>query len=726
MKKKEAMMNYFNYCMTYILRCNTDVTSLSSGTMLKAVIVYVTDYITKQNLKTSNMFELVISVFERNTELLNSDSTRHEIARKLMNKIVNTMGVMLEIGAPFAALYLLGLSDHYTSHRFVQLNWRAFVSETRRCFLPADGSVPEKVTIKKIDSCYVGSSPVDDYRFRPVEYEDLSLFDWCRLARVSRKVSVAEEVNIRAGDESTLVEHSADLQQDNIDTEIDDNVDECEQIAEPASLIYRQKLKTFVEGHPLRAVKGVHCVRDDKTIVPCFAGGTLPRRDKDDHEFYCATMLTLFKPWHSGFSLKECSESWESAFKKHTFSDRQHQLMRNMNTQYECLDARDDYSVKLKAMKVKSEIPHWDAFEKARVDGDEQRIAHEFCDFEDDPRLNPKGTKSKSQDEQREDIVKKLCCAGWTPSDNTLQSVHEWTPVVNTDKTGKHWKAILNSERKRVVEREFPLPDSDNCNTTQQTSFTPNSVKIVNKSYLQNSFNLRDKKLQDIVENIQTEMSLNAAQCRAFKIATNHIGANDSEQLRMFISGMAGTGKTAVLRAIKRYFALRNESHRFAVIVPTGSAAAMIGGSTYHSLLDVNDFHLGGSLTTVAKTRQCLFEVDYIFLDEVSMISCKELYRIHNKLCQATNKTDVPFGGYNMIFAGDFAQLPPVIGGESAALYSGLQHVSAHVTGDQESTIGKALWHQVTTVVILRENMRQRNQSKEDDQLRTALSNMRY
>jgi len=44
----------------------------------------------------------------------------------------------------------------------------------------------------------------------------------------------------------------------------------------------------------------------------------------------------------------------------------------------------------------------------------------------------------------------------------------------------------------------------------------------------------------------------------------------------------------------------------------------------------------------------------------------------------------------------------------------------------QEAAIGKALWHQVTTVVILRENMRQRTQTPEDAKLRTALENMRY
>ena len=44
----------------------------------------------------------------------------------------------------------------------------------------------------------------------------------------------------------------------------------------------------------------------------------------------------------------------------------------------------------------------------------------------------------------------------------------------------------------------------------------------------------------------------------------------------------------------------------------------------------------------------------------------------------------------------------------------------------QEEAIGKALWHQVTIVVILRQNMRQKNQSVLDNQLRTALENMHY
>ena len=101
------------------------------------------------------------------------------------------------------------------------------------------------------------------------------------------------------------------------------------------------------------------------------------------------------------------------------------------------------------------------------------------------------------------------------------------------------------------------------------------------------------------------------------------------------------------------------------------------------------------------------------------------MYKISAKLAKALNVYDKPFGGINMIFAGDFAQLPPVGG---ASLYSGLRaHADSAITSySQEASIGKALWHQITTVVILRKNMRQTTQTAEDALLHTALVNMRY
>ncbi len=79
-----------------------------------------------------------------------------------------------------------------------------------------------------------------------------------------------------------------------------------------------------------------------------------------------------------------------------------------------------------------------------------------------------------------------------------------------------------------------------------------------------------------------------------------------------------------------------------------------------------------------------------------------------------------------MVFCGDFAQLPPVPGGKSKSLYSRTIGALGTLLASQEEAIGKALWHQITTVVILRQNMRQRTQSKQDGQLRMALENMQY
>lgn len=190
---------------------------------------------------------------------------------------------------------------------------------------------------------------------------------------------------------------------------------------------------------------------------------------------------------------------------------------------------------------------------------------------------------------------------------------------------------------------------------------------------------------------------------------------------------MAGTGKSQVIKALIHFFEKRKEGYRFMCIVPTGTAASLIGGSTYHSMLGFNHFGSNNTMKNFVQVRSKLHKVDYIFLDEVSMLDCHGLYEICAKLCSSLNNDGEPFGGMNMIFAGDFAQLPPA--GNRPTLYSPVVNSVVHTTNgykEQESAIGKAMWHQVTTVVILRENMRQRSQTPEDAKLRIALENLRY
>jgi hypothetical protein len=107
-KKLEAWINFFTPVLTYIMRCNTDVTCMWSGTALKAVIVYVSDYITKTGLKTHVVFEAIRSVFDKHHDIIGSSLSEKEKARKLMNKIVNALSTKTEMGAPMVCMYLLG------------------------------------------------------------------------------------------------------------------------------------------------------------------------------------------------------------------------------------------------------------------------------------------------------------------------------------------------------------------------------------------------------------------------------------------------------------------------------------------------------------------------------------------------------------------------------------------------------------------------------------------
>ncbi|KAJ7112380.1 hypothetical protein C8R44DRAFT_632138, partial [Mycena epipterygia] len=64
-KKLEPMLNCVTPDVTYCLRCNTDVTSLLSGTSIKAVVAYISDYVTKATLKLYHIFDTISAVLDR-------------------------------------------------------------------------------------------------------------------------------------------------------------------------------------------------------------------------------------------------------------------------------------------------------------------------------------------------------------------------------------------------------------------------------------------------------------------------------------------------------------------------------------------------------------------------------------------------------------------------------------------------------------------------------------
>jgi hypothetical protein len=94
----------------------------------------------------------------------------------------------------------------------------------------------------------------------------------------------------------------------------------------------------------------------------------------------------------------------------------------------------------------------------------------------------------------------------------------------------------------------------------------------------------------------------------------------------MYLGGMAGTGKSQVIKSLMDFFAKAKETHRFVILAPTGTAAAQQNGSTYHYFLGINpNASSQNEATLIAQLKTRLEGIDYIFIDEVSMLSCHEL-----------------------------------------------------------------------------------------------------
>ena len=725
LKKSESWINTFTPIVTYLYRCNTDITSLSSGTAIKAVVLYVSDYITKSALKTHTIFDSIKSVFHKSSEMIGGSLPSQEKARRIMTKVVNLLSAKIEMGAPMICMYLLGNPDHYTNYSFVPFYWQSFLTEVRKDFDTSDIQDVQKVALIKRKGKIFGLSPVYDYIYRSPSLENICLYDWIQCYE-RKKIKKSKSVNTTNTANTDLLENEAgDTSDFSLESFMDESPDN--QMPRPSS----KKIFKFKQSHPLYDSHASHFIVDYKRRIPNFIGATLPRCDQGDRNYYCSTMLTLFKPWRKGHDLKSNDlESWDECFNKHRFTNQQDKLMKNFNIKYECLDARDDYRAQLKRCPDNFYIGSWELLQGDDADelNDTKIVSDSNIEYDDipfDSSVNGKNQFLRLKNISMINMIMENI--GWTNARKINGSTNSASFKPDKILSGIEWEEHVKKMKQNVYDKR-----NANNKVSKETgnqsnaihiseSITSNVVKIIDQSYLTKNFNLGENKKQ--VEDIISKFSLNTEQERAFRIIGNHAVNQQLEQLKMYLGGMGGTGKSRVIEALSYFFAIRNEAHRFVIVAPTGTAAALLGGSTYHYMFGINDF-IGGAGLSKIKAR--LSGVEYVFFDEVSMLSARDLYRISNQLSLVLNTPEQSFGGLNIVFSGDFAQLPPAVGGENVSLYSRSIGSIATSKKSQEESIGKALWHQFTTVVILRQNMRQKKQTAKDNQLRSALENMRY
>jgi ATP-dependent DNA helicase PIF1 len=134
----------------------------------------------------------------------------------------------------------------------------------------------------------------------------------------------------------------------------------------------------------------------------------------------------------------------------------------------------------------------------------------------------------------------------------------------------------------------------------------------------------------------------------------------------LFLTGPGGTGKSFLIR---RFVELKKKVQ---VCAMTGTAAMLLEckATTLHSWAGIGT----GTGDLVAKvqasymSRKKWKQVEVLIVDEVSMMN-QDLFEQLDAIGKTVRRSPRPFGGIQIVFSGDFCQLPPVCTDGSSAQY---------------------------------------------------------
>ncbi|CAF4321905.1 unnamed protein product, partial [Rotaria magnacalcarata] len=351
MKRSHPMINNFNEWLLLACRCNIDIKFIWSGSDTKALVYYISDYITKKNLSFHDCNALIykaVEKFEKNESRINYTDALDK-SRRFILRCFNTLASQQEISAVQVASYLMGWPDHYTSHTFVKIYLIGI-----ECYLEQSlGKLKEKEQLNCTTNEY---DSIDELPFHILEssyendgqhedqnesFELESGVDDNNLVLCNKRIDY--QLRPKELDDVCLYIFYSEYRKAKM-TVFDNTLLECN--STPTSLRRRGRPPSdrwlFQSTHPQYLSHLI--IRRSFRVVPVLVGPSIPRREREDTtERYARAILTLFCPWRNVLDICDPYTSWSNALQLYqsSFTTESNKVIDNIQLLHDCKRDRD-------------------------------------------------------------------------------------------------------------------------------------------------------------------------------------------------------------------------------------------------------------------------------------------------------------------------------------------------------------------------------------------------
>ena len=472
----------------------------------------------------------------------------------------------------------------------------------------------------------------------------------------------------------------------------------------------------YLSTHPAFASKARVIRSTHHNNLPNFVGSHFPRNnDSTKYTFYCATMLMLLKPWRQiNKDLKNQNETWQHAFTTfvQSTSQRNRDILNNIQYYHECRSAAENDHTKTFAS-------HFDQREDEMINEDDEENLPNFSnDLHDSTPLSHINLAEEAHGRLAIIIAEE---AGIFPTKNSIWEIASTVCVrpaqMEDFKNLEIWETYLAEDSHRNENASITGTIQNSLSNNQnlpRICLLPDvqplsSISSINTSSI-TTFN-HNLSIQPEYSNPLDISNLNPDQKRAYDIVLWHLYEtlqnHHPPPLRMILHGEGGTGKSHVIQTITEGFRKEGVQNMLLKAAYTGIAASSIEGQTLHSIAKMSFGKQESKVTDQMRDKlQAQWRpYEYCVIDEYSMIAKRFLAKFSRNVAigKAMNQQkEGSFGGINVILCGDIHQFPPVATAKADALYNPISTTFDSIN----STIGRQIYEEFTTVVILKEQNR--------------------